>query len=93
VTPTLSVDALHDSESDVWVAELTARPDGVVGACVSPDGAHAEVAADSVVRVDVFPAASYAATPNVYVVPHASPVKVAELVAAVPAATLLRVRE
>ena len=93
MTPTLSVDALHDSESDVWVVELTARPEGAVGACVSPAGAHAEVAADSVVRLDVFPAASYAATPSVYVVPQARPVNVVVLVAVVPAATPLRVRE
>ena len=46
-----------------------ARPVGIEGACVSPG--HAVVAASTEERAEWLPAASYASTPSVYVVPHA----------------------
>ena len=60
---------------------------GAVGAVVS---GHADVGAASVLRVERFPAASYASTPRVYVVPQASPVNVEEVLVTVPAAELSR---
>ncbi len=41
-----------------------------------PPGVHASVCAESVARVEVFPAASKASTASAYVVPHVSPVNV-----------------
>jgi hypothetical protein len=69
-TPTLSFEADHEIEIDVGVAPVAERPPGAVGAELS---AQAFVDVDSVVRDDRLPAASYASTPNVYVVPHVSP--------------------
>jgi hypothetical protein len=49
---------------------------GVEGAVVSPPPAQALVAAESEVLPERFPAASYASTASVYVVPHVRPEKV-----------------
>ena len=75
-TPTLSVDGFQLNVIDVVVTAVWVSPAGAVGAVVS---VQAEVAAESVARVERFPAASNASTPNVYVVPHASPLKVYEV--------------
>jgi hypothetical protein len=69
VTPTLSEDAPHDNDTLVCVDDETARPDGVDGACVSPE--HAAVVTVVVAFDERLPAASKASTANVYDVPHA----------------------
>jgi hypothetical protein len=79
----LSVDAVHDAEIDVVVAPDFASPVGAVGAVVSGHAA-AEAVIDA--RVELFPAASKACTPSVWLVPQTRPVNVKEVVVVVPAA-------
>jgi len=81
VTPTLSVAAVHPNVIEVAVALLTTNPDGADGATVS---GHALVDAEIELRGDRFPAASNDSTPNVYVVPHANPLKVYEVDVVLP---------
>jgi hypothetical protein len=76
----LSVDADHDTETEVVVAPVAARLPGAVGGEVSlvgGGGGHALVGELTVACVERLPAASYASTPIAYVVPHTRPVKVA----------------
>ncbi len=87
MTPTLSVDAVHESVIVVPVNALRVSAPGAEGAVVS---GQAVVAALRVLRVETLPAASLASTPSVYVVPHVSPVNVYEGVDEVPAAVPLR---
>jgi hypothetical protein len=81
LTPMLSVEAVHPNVIEVAVALLTTNPDGAEGATVS---GHTLVEAEIEPRGDRFPAASNASTPNVYVVPHARPVKVYEVDVVLP---------
>jgi hypothetical protein len=62
VTPTLSVDAVHETEIDVCVEPVAARLVGVVGGVVSK---HALVEALIDAFVDRLPAASTASTASV----------------------------
>ena len=75
MTPTLSVDADHESVTLVEVELETPKFVGWDGGVVSPGGGadgHDAVEAVSCACWEVFPAASRAATPTVYAVPHAS---------------------
>ncbi len=81
MTPTLSVEAIHDREMLVAVEAVMVRPVGSVGACVSEVGGgggggleHALVAIepDASARFETFPAASKASKLTAYVVPQAS---------------------
>jgi hypothetical protein len=72
VTPMLSVEAVQPNVIDVAVTPLTTNPEGADGATMS---GHALVEAEIELRGERFPAASNASTPNVYVVPHAKPLK------------------
>ncbi len=72
-TPTLSDDADHDNVAEVCPTALVASPVGVDGADVS---GHAVVVTVVVAVADTLPAASSAATPSVYDVPHSMPVTV-----------------
>ena len=60
----MSVDALHEIETDVCVDAVCARFVGAVGGVVSAV-LHAPVDAVVVERVETFPAASKASTPRV----------------------------
>ncbi len=55
MTPTLSVEAVHATVTEVVVAAVTLRPAGVVGACVS---GQALVEAAMLALVERLPAAS-----------------------------------
>ena len=81
VTPMLSVEAVQPNVIEVAVTPLTTNPEGAEGATVS---GHALVEAEIELRGDLFPAASNASTPNVYVVPHANPLKVYEVAVVLP---------
>ena len=72
MTATLSVEAVQESVADVCPTALVARPVGVEGGVVS---GQAAVAMFAVAVPETFPAASTAATPSKYVVPHERPVK------------------
>ena len=65
MTPTLSVDAPHETEIDVIVEPVFVSVPGVEGAAVSPPPAQALVAAESDVFPERLPAASYASTASV----------------------------
>jgi mRNA-degrading endonuclease toxin of MazEF toxin-antitoxin module len=80
----LSVDAVHATGIVVVVTPDAARPEGAVGAVVSGHTA-AEAVIDA--RVELFPAASNACTPNVWLVPHVRPAKVNDVEVVVPALT------
>src|SRR4029077_3860897 len=71
VTPTLSVDAVHDSVAVVAVIAEETSPVGAEGAVVSGQAAVETV---SVGRVEMFPAASNACTPSTWLAPQLSPV-------------------
>jgi hypothetical protein len=80
-TPTLSVEAVHETATDVSMTVVRARFDGAVGGVVSATGVgvgvvHGLVLTLSVARADRLPAASYASTPSVYLFPHRRPVQV-----------------
>jgi hypothetical protein len=66
---------LHEAESDPCVETESDASDGGGAA------AHAAVGAATVALCERFPAASTASTANVYVVPHARPVAVNDVVA------------
>ena len=82
-TPTLSLEAPHESEIDVVVEPVLETDGGAVGAVVSEQPL---VDAVAVVRAERLPAASAASTPNAYVVPHVRP----ETVAVVPVTVATR---
>jgi hypothetical protein len=84
VTPTLSVEAVHEAEIEVVVALVFASPDGADGGVVSGQAAVDEL---SEVVADTFPAASNARTPSVWLVPHARLANVNDVVVVVPALT------
>ena len=71
MTPTLSVEAVHERVAEVAATALVARPVGVEGGVVS---AQAVVVTLFVAVPETLPAASKATTPSVYVVPQVSPV-------------------
>jgi len=77
----LSVEAVHVSVIDVVVAALRLSPVGVDGAVES---GQALVVPEMVLRVERLPTASNASRPNVYVVPHESPVKVYDVLVVSP---------
>jgi hypothetical protein len=84
VTPTLSVDAVHESGIAVVVAPEAERPVGAEGAVVSgQDAVEAVIDACG----ETLPAASNACTATVWLVPHASAVNVNDVVVVVPALT------
>ena len=62
MTPTLSVDAVHEREIVVVVEPVTVRPVGVESLVAS---AHAAVEVVSEVLLDLLPAASKASTASV----------------------------
>jgi hypothetical protein len=66
----LSDDADHANDTDDCPTPLVDNPAGTDGAVVS---GHAAVAAFTDATADTFPAASTAATPNTYDVPHDNP--------------------
>jgi hypothetical protein len=80
----LSVDAVHDAEIDVVVADVLASPVGAVGAVVSGQAAAEAVRLEV---ADTLPAASNARTPSVWLVPQPRPVNVNDVVVVVPALT------
>ena len=67
MTPTSSVDAVHERVATVWPIALVARPVGVEGGVVSGGGGggQAVVATFAVAVPETLPAASTAATPSV----------------------------
>jgi hypothetical protein len=84
VTPTLSVDAVHDNGIVVVVVPVDARLVGAEGAVVS---GHAAAEAVRFEVADTLPAASNARTPSVWLVPQARPVNVNDVDVVVPALT------
>jgi hypothetical protein len=89
----LSVEALQESVMLDVPAEDSDRFAGCVGGDVSEGGGgaeHADVDATTCAAGDELPAASFAATENVYAVPHASPVWEDEVVLTVATFTPLR---
>ena len=86
VTPTLSVDAVQDSETVVEVVAVTARVVGAVGGVVSTTGASV-VTVTALLAAETFIAASTARTVYVWVDDGASPVAVNVVVALVPTAS------
>ena len=62
MTPTLSVEAVHERVAAVWLTALVARPVGVEGGVVS---GQAVVVTLFVAVPETLPAASTAATPSV----------------------------
>ena len=90
MTPTLSVDAVQEAAIVVVVPPVLASPVGADGAVVS---GHAAVEAVTLVRAELFPAASNACTPSVWLVPQARPVKEKDVVVVDPALTPSRNNE
>ena len=67
----MSVDALHESVSELAVSAVAARPVGAEGEALSTAGVLTDKALES---AETLPAASKAATVKAYVVPEARPV-------------------
>ena len=99
MTPTLSVDAVHESEMVVSAAPVFVRPLGFDGGWRSVGGGgggcgvvHGDVEVVSEARAERLPAASTASTPNVTVAPQASPLKVLLVEPVLPADALFTYR-
>ena len=75
MTPTLSVDAVQERLTLVWLLPVCARPVGVDGGVVS---VHADVEAVTVALPETFPAASFASTASVCDVLQVRPENVAD---------------
>jgi hypothetical protein len=71
-TPTLSRDAFQTTEMEPTVQPVAVKLPGTVGGCESAVE-QADVVADTGAVAERLPTASYASTPNAYVVPHARP--------------------
>jgi len=78
----LSVEVAQATVADVWVAEVSVRPAGGLGAVVSEHGAVFDV---SVEAFEVLPAAFLAVTESLLAVLHERPPTVNEVVAVFPA--------
>src|SRR6266511_210913 len=83
VTPTLSVDALHASDTLDAVVPVTVRFAGALGGVVSPPPPDWVVAETWLLAAETLPAASRALTVYVYVVDAERPVSVNEVPVAV----------